>query len=247
MLQTIRMSPTALRTSVDSEPSPPFQGWLPGHALTLIAGACVAAATRQGVFLAVPALASFAVLWRYRPRPASTRAFVAGIANGLTASRIVAVLLATAAMPGGETGWVLAAFTFNVAIDALDGPVARRWGHASSFGVVLDREADAAFVLAAYLYFHIYSIGGLGEWVLLAGLLPYLYRLSVALWSVPVAPDEREPRAAPLAAINFILLLCGVGLPAHAGPILTLSVSIVFLSFGTSFLRLIRHGYSFSQ
>lgn len=241
------MSPTALRTSVESEPAPPLQGWLTGHALTLIAGAWVAAATRQGVFLAVPALASFAVLWRYRPRPAVDRAFMAGIANGLTASRIVAVLLVTAAMPGGETGWILAAFTFNVVIDALDGPVARRSGQASSFGAVLDREADAVFVLAAYLYFHIHSIGGLGGWVLLAGLLPYLYRLSVVSWSVPVAPDQREPRAAQLAAINFILLLGGVGLPVHAGPILTLSLSIVFLSFGASFLGLIRHAHSFSQ
>lgn len=225
--------------------APPLQRWLTRNALLMLVGAGTAMVSAKGVFLALPALISLSLLWRHRPRrPASLQRAV-GLANGLTASRVAVVLVATAAMPRLGSGWVMAAFVFNVTVDAIDGYVARKSAEATSFGAVFDREADALFVLSAYFYFYVYSIGDLGGWMLLPGLLPYLYRLAADAFSVPVAAENKERLAAPLAAVNFVLLLAAVALPGHATPILALSFSVVLLSFGPSFWSLCRHAYSF--
>lgn len=241
------MSQRAPGVAPETHAAPALERWLTWHAIAMIAGACGAVISRRSAYVAVPALISFALLWRGRPPELPALRRGVGLANGLTALRLSVVLLATASMPRLGTAWVMAAFSLNVVLDAIDGYSARRLGAATSFGALFDREVDAVFVLSAYLYFHLYSIGGLGPWVLLPGVLPYLYRLSVAALSAPVPSERKERLAAPLAAVNFVLLLGAVGLPAYATPILAVSVSVVLLSFSASFWSLYRHAYSFSQ
>jgi phosphatidylglycerophosphate synthase len=226
-----------------ADDAPPLQRWLFRHALVMLVGAVSAAVLARGALLALPAAASLALLWRDRPAVPGRGG---GLANALTASRVAAVVLATAAMPWSGSAWVMAAFAFNVTVDAIDGYAARRSGEATSFGAVFDREADALFVLCAYLYFYLYAIGDLGGLVLLPALLPYVYRLGATVLSAPVAADDRERLAAPLAAFNFVLLLAAVALPEHATPILALSLSVVLVSFGPSLWSLCRHAYSLS-
>lgn len=142
-------------------------------------------------------------------------------------------------MPGLPGAWVLTAFSLNVAIDAVDGYVARRLGEATPFGAVFDREVDALFVLVAYLYLCL--VRDLGVWVLLPGLLPYLYRLLVMAVSAPISAHDKERFAAPLAAVNFLLLLAAVSAPAHAELIVGVSIAVVLMSFSVSFTSLYRH------
>ena len=207
----------------------------------MLLGACGAAALSQGAVLVLPAAWSFAALWSrgFVPRPGRG----AGIAlpDALTASRLAALLLTLAAMPGLRGEWVLAAFSFNVLLDVLDGWTARRLGQATTFGAVLDREVDAFFVLVAYLYFHLGA--GYGAWLLLPGLMPYLDRLLVARLGVPIAVDHKEPMARRLAGANFILLLGAAAVPGQALPILVLSAVVVLSSFGASLGSLLRHAY----
>jgi len=223
-----------------------MQRCLTRHAILMLVGGASAAVSAQGMLLVLFAIVSFMALWQERSESPSPVTDAGSVANALTLSRVAVVLLATASMPHVGSALVILAFTYNIAVDAVDGTVARRAGGASSFGAVFDREADALFVLSAYFYFYAYSIGPFGAWVLLPGLLPYLYRLGVVAVSAPVAAENRERAAAPLAGVNFVLLLAAVALPGYATPILGASFVVVLLSFGPSFWSLLRHAHSFS-
>ena len=63
---------------------------------------------------------------------------------------------------------------------------------------------------------------------------------------MPVTADKKERLAAPLAGLNFILILSALALPPFTTPILVVSLCVVLLSFAPSFWNLYRHAYSFS-
>src|SRR5690606_23877507 len=149
------------------------------------------------------------------------------------------LVAAAAAMPALTQPWALAAFALNVAVDAIDGRVARARGEATRFGAVLDREADAFFVLVAYVYLH--WVSAVGAWVLFLGVLPYVYRLLVVATALGVAPDRKERMAAALAGTNFALLLAAVALPEFAGPIVAATAAVLTVSFGRSLWSLFGH------
>lgn len=67
-------------------------------------------------------------------------------ANGLTAVRLIGIVPAAWAVCAGR--WWLAAAIFAVAVvtDLADGPVARRFNHASPGGGLFDHTTDALFV-----------------------------------------------------------------------------------------------------
>jgi len=151
------------------------------------------------------------------------------------------LVLVAAWIPRATPEWVLLAFAFNVLVDVLDGYVARLLAKPTTFGGVFDREVDAFFVLVAYLHFH--PDGWLGVLALLAGIVPYAYRLLANAVPAVVPAGNRERLAVPLAGLNFMLLLAAAALPAYSSPILVASVSVVCVSFGTSFWSLRRHAY----
>jgi phosphatidylglycerophosphate synthase len=67
-----------------------------------------------------------------------------------------------------------------LALDGVDGWLARRWGHASSFGARFDMEVDSfsALVLAVLVW----QSGKLGAWVLLLGLFRPAFLLAGLAW-----------------------------------------------------------------
>jgi phosphatidylglycerophosphate synthase len=217
-----------------------LDGWLTWHALAMLAAGLAVAATGRGAWLAVVAAVSFFVLWHKGAPPL----VAVGVANLLTAARLVVLLLAASWLGQLTAAYALAAFAFNVAVDAVDGQVARRRGQATPFGAVFDREVDALFVLVAYLYFHV--MHDVGAWVLLPGLIPYCYRLLAAMAPVAIAADRKESFAAPLAALNFALLVAAAAAPAHAPLILFVSAAVVLGSFCGSFWGLYRDAHSLS-
>lgn len=211
-----------------------LERWLTAHALAMVLAAAVCVATGQGGWIALAAVASFTAAWRSAGSEARF-----GLANALTAARLGAVLLAAAASTFVPASWVLAAFVFNVAADAVDGRVARARGAATRFGAVFDRETDALFVLVAYLHLHLAQ--DWGAWLLLPGLMPYAYRLTVTMSPAALAPDRKERFAGALAGLNFVLLLGAVAAPRYAAPMVVLSVAVVCVSFVRSFVGLYRH------
>ena len=161
-----------------------------------------------------------------------------GLANVITLGRlIIACLLAglVAEIIFGEisiTPFVAWCF-FILAIvglvfDGLDGAVARRKGLVSRFGARFDMEVDALQIL-------LLSVIGLallkaGAWILIIGLLRYIYIVASVLW--PALAGDLPPswRRKTIAAIQ------GGVLAALLAPIITPPISILAAGFALSLL-----------
>jgi phosphatidylglycerophosphate synthase len=143
-----------------------------------------------------------------------------GWANHATLARAALVAL-LAALVGEGDGPHLAAFAaavggVAVALDFVDGRLARATGLASAFGARFDLEADAALVmvLAALAW----QFGRVGPWVLASGLLRYAFVAAGGFWpwlrrSLP--PSLRRKSAAAVQMIVLVVVLApGVPRPA---------------------------------
>ena len=211
--------------------------WLSRHAAVMLVAVAVTIVLPSGIWLAVAALASFAELgYRERARLTVLQPY-GGYANQLTTLRLGLLLIAAALMSELPDLWLWLLLAANVAVDVVDGYVARRTQQVSPFGAVFDREVDAVFVLVAYLYFFV--VEGLPAWVLIPGLLPYVYRLSTLARRSKPAPEHRERLAPFLAGANFVVLLIAVGAPPELQlRVVLLSAALVGVSFLMSFVNL---------
>jgi phosphatidylglycerophosphate synthase len=127
-----------------------------------------------------------------------------GLANAVTSLRLALALvlaLSAATIPARAA----AAFTAGIlALDALDGWLARARGEASAFGAHFDMETDAFLVLIVTL--RLWLVEGYGAWVLCAGLLRYAYVL--CLWLLP--GTGREAPRSLLGRSAFAVLMVGL-------------------------------------
>jgi phosphatidylglycerophosphate synthase len=157
--------------------------------------------------------------------------------------RLAAILGAAALLTDIPREWLLLLFGANVALDVADGYTARRTAQVTQLGTMFDREADAVFVLVAYLYF--FCVADVGAWILLPGLLPYLYRLFVRAVRAAPADQTKERLAAVLAGANYVFLLLAVAVPPPVqASVLAVSTAIVLVSFGISFWKVYRDEHS---
>ncbi|WP_243418345.1 CDP-alcohol phosphatidyltransferase family protein [Actinomycetospora cinnamomea] len=126
-----------------------------------------------------------------------------------------------------------------LALDGVDGAVARRRGVASSFGARFDMEVDAALVLVL----SVHVAGLLGSWVLLIGLARYLF---VAAGTVlPWLRGELVPlfSGKVVAAVQGIVLVVAASqlLPAVVAAVLVAAaLAALAWSFGRDVVRLRR-------
>ncbi|MYT33962.1 MULTISPECIES: CDP-alcohol phosphatidyltransferase family protein [unclassified Streptomyces] len=159
-------------------------GWLAGVAFAAVTGSVLARAVRGS--------------WQ--------RSF--GPANRVT--------LARATLVGGVTALVADSFARPVpvaalaglaavalALDAVDGPVARRTGTATALGARFDMEVDAFLILVLSLY----AAGPLGPWVPAVGALRYLF--VAASWVLPWLRAPLPPSMArkTVAAVQGVVLV----------------------------------------
>lgn len=98
-----------------------------------------------------------------------------GSCNAVTLLRMAMVCaLAVPVMAGSSAGWLIAGIaSLALALDGVDGALARRSGLASRFGARFDMEVDAA--LALVLALHAYYGAALGVWVLILGVMRYAF------------------------------------------------------------------------
>jgi len=170
-----------------------------------------------------------------------------GLANTVTAGRagMIAVLPALILAPGGlEAGiaWaVIACGLAALALDGLDGRVARRRGEASAFGARFDMEVDAAFVL--YLSALAWTTGRAGAWILLAGLLRYFWLGAEALWPLlqrPLPPSLLRKSVCVLVLLLLLLALAPI-IPLPWAPLpCALGLALLLASFGRDLVWLMR-------
>lgn len=168
----------------------------------------------------------------------------------LLRSGILAVLVAMLLehLPHMGLDWPMVALAgVMLALDAVDGQVARRTGHTSQAGARYDETVDAAaiFILsiaAAWL---------LGWWIALIGLMRFLFVAAALLrprWSAEL-PQRRSRKV--VAALQGALLVTAMSpllspAPALASALCGLALALLTWSFARDIMYLERRGSSAS-
>jgi phosphatidylglycerophosphate synthase len=132
-----------------------------------------------------------------------------GPANSVTYARslLVAAVTALAVSPGPTSVIVLLAGA-ALALDGVDGAVARRTGSSSALGARFDMEVDAFLLLALCVV----AARGVGAWVLATGLLRYAFVAAGVLLPWLAAPlPPRLSRKVVAAAQGVVLLIAVSG------------------------------------
>jgi phosphatidylglycerophosphate synthase len=208
------------------------------HAPLMLAATAAALALGNALPAAAAGLLSIAASVRLH-RGRWTPSGRLGAANELTLLRLllIAALALLCLRPPGPAAALLILLVF--ALDGVDGWLARRSGQVSLFGAHLDMECDALMVLLCSLV--LYQHGRLGVFILVPGLLRYLY--VVVLMVVPAVAGE-APRST-IARYTFSLLV--VSLIASLWPLgswhvllAQLSSAVIVISFGRSLYLTLR-------
>ncbi|MAU96141.1 MAG: CDP-alcohol phosphatidyltransferase [Fulvimarina sp.] len=195
-------------------PSVPVTGWVPSLVL-LLAG--IAAIT--------------SLMARHYPHPAF------GWANTVTLVRLgLAVSLVTPLLAGMPAGWAVALLGgVALALDGVDGWLARRHGRTSAFGARFDMEVDS--LLSVVLAVHAMLGGPAGPVLLVLGLTRYVF--VAATWALPwlaaPLPESLRRKAVCVLQLATLILLQLPGWP----PALALAASAALLwSFAVDILWL---------
>lgn len=150
-----------------------------------------------------------------------------GVANAITAFRVLLLMVLSTLRVSPRAAILLLAL---LALDGLDGAIARKRDEASEFGAQFDMEADALTVLVAGLV--IMVSGTVGAFIALPGLLRYVYAIAihVAPGSRGEAPRSKLGRRA-FVVLMLSLVVCLVPVVPVDGPMAMLSTGLVSFSF----------------
>ena len=168
-----------------------------------------------------------------------------GAANQVTLVRAALVALlfglaAEAATPAGA--WLAVGVALLAsALDGVDGWLARRLGLSSAFGARFDMETDALLIVALALL--VWHFDKAGYWVLLAGLLRYLFILSGALleWlRRPLAPSRRRQTVCVLQILLLVFCLLPPVSPPWSQSAAALGLLLLVWSFTLDVIWLAR-------
>ena len=156
-----------------------------------------------------------------------------------TLACVVAALTVDSAMASTATSPLVLLAGVALALDAVDGWVARRTRTASALGARMDMEVDAFLILVL----SIAASAVLGWWVLAIGALRYL--LVVATWAMPWLGGAVPPRywRKAVAALQGIVLTVAVArvLPDGAADAsVAAGLALLAWSFGTQGVELWR-------
>jgi phosphatidylglycerophosphate synthase len=160
-----------------------------------------------------------------------------GAANALTLARgaVVVTLAGFLAGPIDTTlAWVASLLGFLcIALDGVDGWLARRSATVSAFGARFDMEVDALLMLVLSLL--LMASGAVGAWVLLIGAARYLF--VAAGWLVPTlrAPlpySERRRVVCVVQGLALVLALVPILPPVLATLVAAVGVAATAWSFG---------------
>lgn len=166
-----------------------------------------------------------------------------GFCNYVTLARLVLVgVLAVALLERKAPGLaILTLAVLSLALDGVDGALARWEGRASSFGARFDVEVDALFALLLAVYAA--YVGLAAPYVVLLGLPYYLFRAAawVAPWLSAPLPERLSRKAVCVAQIATLILLLVPGVPGGLVNGLVIGVIVALgWSFGRDILWLSR-------
>jgi phosphatidylglycerophosphate synthase len=170
------------------------------------------------------------------------RAPTFGAANTVTLVRgaLTIVLLALLGIRAVEW-WLVGLATLAAALDGVDGALARRRGEASAFGARFDMEVDALLilVLAALVWQHDKA----GVWILLAGLLRYLFVAASYLkpWlGAALPPSRRRQTVCVVQIVSLIGALVPIVTQPASAALALAGLIVLIWSFGVDVAYLAR-------
>lgn len=209
-----------------------LERWATAHALLMLGALAGSAALHSGWLLALCGPLSLGVLIGLH-RDALRESGGFGAANLVTAVRIaLSALLCAAPLLGGQRASALALLV--LALDGVDGWLARRNAHATAFGARFDMESDAFYIASAS--FAAFVLDRLGGFILIAGALRYAYVLALAALhrSDAEAPRTRLGRYVFLiVALSLVLSLWPI--PYLRVPLAAAALGLLLGSFAHSF------------
>jgi phosphatidylglycerophosphate synthase len=212
-------------------------------ALLAASVADVAVVLRAAAFAAVGGALLLSLIVRRLRAPKFGAANAVTLARAALATLLVA-LLGTA--PTQALAWVLVALgTAGVALDGVDGALARRRGEASDFGARFDMETDALLilVLAALVWQH----GKAGAWILAAGLTRYLF--VAGSWALPwlgatLPPSTRRQAVCVVQIVSLLGALAPIVAPPWSGALALAGLVALLWSFAVDVQWLARQARS---
>ena len=185
-------------------------------AAVLVVAIGLAALADLPLWAAVPAALAVTsgVLWRFYSRVAASQRF--GLANWVTLFRLnLVALMLVAVWPGAPEhvqSWLLFLIAATaLALDGVDGWLARRRKEASEFGERFDMGADTAFTIITTLC--LVAFGLVGAWVLLLGLLRPAFATAGRLWPALRTPLPASRGRKIACAGSLACLVAGLAPP----------------------------------
>jgi phosphatidylglycerophosphate synthase len=177
--------------------------------------------------------------------PGSHRFVRMGPANHVTIVRcgLIALLAGLLGEHGSRAAATVAVVVASVTLvlDGVDGRLARRTGMATDFGARFDMETDAVFV--AVLALLAWRYGKAGSWVLLSGLMRYLFAAAAVLFprlQHPVPSTMRGKTIAVLQMIALIGALAPICSPTISARVAAVGLLLLVLSFSLDVVWLLR-------
>jgi phosphatidylglycerophosphate synthase len=166
------------------------------------------------------------------------------LANAVTLVRLLVVCVGAALAlrgPAGIEWWLVCGASVELALDGLDGPIARARGETSAFGARFDGEVDALAMLVLSIL--VWRTGAAGAWVLAVGGLRYALLAAAALWPRLRGHVPSSLRAKIICDVNLgalIVALAPIG-PAWVHAALPAGgLALLAYSFGHDVLYLLR-------
>ncbi len=214
----------------------------------LLSGSAAALLGKPGVLLQALVVAGVMVALVGRAVTAGGAPRGLGLADRITLLRAsgVAVLagLPFQATLADPVLWaVVATASLLLILDGVDGAVARRTGTASDFGARFDMELDAFFILVLCLL--LWQRGDLGVWVLLVGLLRYIFVGAGLLLPALRAPLPESLARKTVCVVQVVALLISLAPWVSAGwaaGIMLTALALLVASFAADVRWLLRHG-----
>lgn len=178
-----------------------------------------------------------------------------GHANATTTARaistaVLAGLIPVAAYLSSNTWlWSIAtAATITLCLDGLDGYLARKNKSCSVFGARFDMEIDAFLALVITLF--LWQSERLGAWVLLLGLMRYVF-ISASYWftylRADLYPSMRRKTVCVIQVGALCLMLCPLLEPIQASYIGLIALGFLTYSFASDVWWLFRRHRTISK
>ncbi len=214
-----------------------IESWNSVHAIAMIGVTICALYLRNLNYLIIVGLVSFGIFMiQNRATLGSLKPF-AGYANWISLFRLL--LLSALFIFGVPHFLFVVGLILVVCLDGLDGWMARKFDHSSLFGQYFDMEIDAFFVLLMCSWYYLFH--DLGFWILLPGLLRYLYKFGIDLFPKPDFEESKKSYASTIAGIFFVSLLLGLVLEGGMREVnLAIGAILIVFSFSVSTIEYIR-------